>query len=113
MLALPPTIAVVTQPTRLQGLVARWATRSAAKFRVKQAVVQERFRQPPTSKRRGGGAPQSTAALAEDAQGRGDGLCRLRAGGSQHSTASLDRLKTELDLGYPVEVRGAAVSADV
>ena len=48
---LPPTIAVVTQPTRLAGLVARWATRSAAQFRIKQAVIHEHAIHAPRSRR--------------------------------------------------------------
>jgi NAD kinase len=102
MLALPPTIAVVTQPTRLQGLLARWSTRSAAKFRVKQAIVQERFRQPLLSKRRDGRALQSMAALAEDDKaGEMAFAAYEQEDNTQHQ--SLDRLKTDLDLGYPLK----------
>ena len=102
MLALPPTIAVVTQPTRLQGLIARWSTRSAAKFHVEQAIVQERFRQSAASKRRGGGAPQSRAALAEYAKA-GETAFGEYEQEDQAQHQSLDRLKTELDLGYPLK----------
>jgi NAD kinase len=98
MLALPPTIAVVTQPTRLQGLVTRWSTRSAAKFRLKQAVVHERILAPITSKRRAGKTADLTAGIeageAAFAEYEQEDL-------AQHQ--SLDRLKTELDLGYPLK----------
>lgn len=33
------TVALVISPTRMQGLLARWGTRGAAKFRLQQAVV--------------------------------------------------------------------------
>lgn len=36
-----PNIVIVTTPTRMQGLVARWGTRGAARFRLKQAVVHQ------------------------------------------------------------------------
>ena len=34
-----PNIVIVTTPTRMQGLVARWGTRGAARFRLKQAIA--------------------------------------------------------------------------
>ena len=100
MLALPPAIAVVTQPTRLQGLIARWSTRTP-KFHVEQAIVQERFRQSAASKRRGGGAPQSRAALPSMPRPGRRPLASTSRRTRQHQ--SLDRLKTELDLGYPLK----------
>lgn len=39
-----PTIAVVTRETRLQGLLARWGTRGAAKFRLTAAHAHEQER---------------------------------------------------------------------
>ena len=102
MFALPPTIAVITQPTRLQGLVARWSTRNAARFHVKQAVVQERARQPLTSKRRAGRAAQSNAALAAGIKA-GEAAFAEYEQEDLAQRQSLDRLKTELDLGYPLK----------
>ncbi|MCX7428554.1 MAG: NAD+ kinase [Planctomycetia bacterium] len=102
MFVLPPTIAVVTQPTRLHGLVERWATRSAAKFHVKQAVVQEHALRPPASRRRDGRAVPANAALAE-------GIVAGEAAFAEYEQEdfaqrrSLDELKTELDLGYPLK----------
>jgi NAD kinase len=39
-----PGIAIITRKTRMQGLLARWATRGQAKFRLKQSKLQERAR---------------------------------------------------------------------
>jgi hypothetical protein len=102
MLALPPTIAVVTQPTRLQGLVARWATRSAAKFRVKQAIVQERARQPLMSVLPAGRSSPPSATLAESVEAGEMAFAEYeQEDRAQH--LSLERLKAELDLGYPLK----------
>jgi NAD kinase len=102
MWALPPTIAVVTQPTRLQGLVTRWATRSAAKFRVKQAVLQERVREPLTGKRHAARSAQSKAVLAAGMQAGDAAFAEYEQEDlAQHQ--SLERLKGELDLGYPLK----------
>jgi hypothetical protein len=102
MWALPPTIAVVTQPTRLQGLVGRWATRSAAKFRLKQAVVQECARQPLTGKRRAGRAVHAKAALAAGIEA-GEAAFAEYEQEDLAQRRSLDQLKTTLDLGYPLK----------
>jgi NAD kinase len=102
MWALPPTIAVVTQPTRLQGLVSRWATRSAAKFRVRQAVLQERVREPLTGKRHAVRSAQSKVVLAAGMQAGDAAFAEYEQEDlAQHQ--SLERLKGELDLGYPLK----------
>ena len=101
MRLLPPTIAVVTQPTRLAGLVARWATRSAAKFRVKQAVLHERALHAPRS-RRGTRAAQTAGELAEDQQA-GEAAFADYEQEDRAQQGTLDRLKQELDLGYPLK----------
>lgn len=102
MRVLPPTIAVVTQPTRLQGLVSRWATRSAARFQIKQAVVLEQARQPQPAKQRTGRAASAEAALAAGAEA-GEAAFAEYEQEDQAQHQSLERLKTELDLGYPLK----------
>ena len=99
---LPPAIAVVTQPTRLAGLVARWATRNAAKFRLKQAVVHERARRGFLG--RGPGKPAAATAheLAEDVEASEAAFADYE----QEDVAqryTVDRLRKELDLGYPLK----------
>lgn len=44
-----PSIAIVSTQTRLKGLLARWGTRSSAKFRLKQAQAIQRFANAGTS----------------------------------------------------------------
>jgi hypothetical protein len=97
---LPPTIAIVTQPTRLQGLVARWATKSAAKFRMKQAVVHQRALRSPSAGGKWGA--ETTAHLAED-QAAGDEAFAVYEDEDSAQRATLDRLKRELDLGFPLK----------
>jgi hypothetical protein len=99
---LPPTIAVVSQPTRLQGLVARYSTRSAAKFRLKQAFLHEQARQPSPVARRSKRRTESAVALAEDLEASERVLIEYEQEDSAQQK-TLDRLKKELDLGYPVK----------
>ena len=98
---LPPTIAVVTQPTRLEGLVRRWATRSAAKFRLKQAVLHERARiVPRVCAARAGPRPRpSWPRTKRLVKRRSPPMSRRIA----PSSGTLDQLKKELDLGYPLK----------
>ncbi|MHB1037869.1 MAG: diacylglycerol kinase catalytic domain-containing protein [Pirellulales bacterium] len=99
---LPPTIAVVSQPTRLQGLVARYATRGAAMFRLQQAFLHERARQPSPTVRSGKQRAESTAAVAGDLEASKGVLTEYEQEDSAQQK-TLDRLKKELDLGYPVK----------
>jgi NAD kinase len=99
---LPPTIAVISQPTRLQGLISRWATRSAAKFRLKQAFLHERARRSGSVTRRNGQRAENTASLANDLEASEDVLMEYEQEDSAQQK-TLDRLKIELDLGYPVK----------
>ncbi len=91
----------MTQPTRLEGLVARWATRRAAKFHLKQAVVHERARSTSRSQR-STRAAETTAQLAED-QKAGDAAFASYEQEDRAQQGTIDRLKKELDLGYPLE----------
>lgn len=98
MWVLPPTIAVVTQPTRLQGLVSRWSTRNAAKFRLKQAVVQEQILVPTASKRRVSKLVDLTAGIEA-----GEAAFAEYEQEDSAQRQSLDKLKNELELGYPLK----------
>lgn len=102
MLALPPTIAVVTQPTRLQGLVKRWSTRSAARFHVKQAALHELARQPKTTVRPSGTVGTSHKSPTEDAEIAEAAFAEYdREDLAQRQ--SIEQLKAELDMGYPLK----------
>jgi hypothetical protein len=99
---LPPTIAVVTQPTRLEGLVARWATKSAARFRVRQAALQQHARGPVHGLAGTKAAAAAAAQLAE-AEKAGEAAFDLYEQEDHAQHGSLDRLKRELDLGFPLK----------
>ncbi len=93
-----PAIAVVTQPTRLKGLRARWATASAAKFRVKRAhaqMVASLERSSP-----GGASPPDARAAAVAME-----LAEFGEYEDEDRTyeETLELLRRELDLGYPLK----------
>lgn len=91
---LTPTIAIVTRETRLQGLLARWGTKGAAKFRLKTAHAHEQVL------RSAGKQKTEHSSTADDAQVASefqeyeneDAAYRL----------ALERLNSDLDLGFPV-----------
>jgi NAD kinase len=85
----------------MAGLVARWATRSAAKFRLKQAVLHERARSIPRS-RRSTRAAETSGQLAED-QKAGDAAFDSYEQEDRAQHGAIDQLKQELDLGYPLK----------
>lgn len=99
---LPPSIAVITQPTRLQGLVQRWATRRAAKFRMLQAALHEQAVVTPR-KRSMGSASAPTAEELHDSQESAETAFAEYEGEDAAQQTTLGRLKRELDLGLPLK----------
>jgi NAD kinase len=97
-----PIIAVVTRETRLEGLKARWATTSAAAFRLKQAVGHEvelrKQRMAKMGRKLDRAQEQVVLAAAADLADESEYESEDEA--YQHSVA---RLMRELDLGYPVK----------
>lgn len=90
MLQQLPTIVIVTAPTRLQGLVARWGTKGQAKFRLTQAA-----------KHRSQTIESQTLAeqtVAEEAN------FKLYEAESDNYEQIIKRLRNELDFGPPVTV---------
>jgi NAD kinase len=89
MRVIRPGIAVVTRKTRMQGLLERWATRPAAKFRLAQAKVGELVRS--------GKGDQQWAAQAAEVEyqdlDREDVVYQ----------ETLARLRSELDFDVPVQ----------
>jgi len=85
------SIALVTTPTRMQGLLARWGTKGAAKFRLWQAV-QHAAVSPMAQHTQSSDASNSHADIdfsqyeLEDAKYQG----------------TLDKLRREIDIGFPV-----------
>ncbi len=86
-----PSIALVTTPTRLQGLLSRWGTKGAAKFRINQAlqVARSQFPTADTS------STTSTLTEAEFTQYESE---------DQIYRNQLAMVRQEIDCGHPVTV---------
>lgn len=89
-----PSIAIVTRPTRLAGLVARWATASAARFRLRLAHEHEAERR----------APASPAAAATVAAAQAAAEFDEYQEEHQAYESALDQLKASLNIGFPLTV---------
>jgi len=95
-----PSIAVISQQTRLAGLKARWATTGAASFRLKQVRAHAR-------ELRAAAASQGAAAAALQ-----DDSVDALAAFSEYEQEDLayhqtfDLLRRELDFGYPISFVG-------
>lgn len=85
-----PGIALVTRQTRLQGLLARWATRGAAKFQIKQAKLREKV--------------EAGAVPTEDVQREAEEEFDLLEDEDSTYRAGVSHLGRELDFGLPVQV---------
>jgi hypothetical protein len=96
-----PSIALVTTATRLQGLLARWGTKGAARFRINQAVQHAAIQVPPSQSAQPlhfhQGKQQANATQADvefDQYEQEDSRYQM----------TLDSLRQEIDLGFPVTV---------
>ncbi len=88
-----PTIAVVTQPTRLEGLLKRRATRGAAAFALQAAREHERVRRGKTKGETSGADVHKAEAAASFAEYAAEDTVYKE---------TLRRLQADLDLGYPI-----------
>ena len=106
----PPGIAIVTSPTRLEGLRRRWGTLGQAKFRLKQAHVHEmalraEANAPPAAggplgrQRRGMKAAQTVALPEAQQQADFDEYQEENVTYQQ----VIDRLEHELQFGLPIK----------
>ena len=86
-----PSIAIVTTQTRLRGLLARWGTRSSAKFRLNQAQAIQRLAVAGTS-----------MELSEDQEVTDDFDQYEQE--DQAYTSAVQQLRTELDIGLPIAI---------
>ncbi|HMP81060.1 MAG TPA: hypothetical protein PKD54_16515 [Pirellulaceae bacterium] len=86
-----PSIVIVTAPTRFQGLVARWGTKGQARFRLNQAASH-----------RASGEQAATQVALSAAVAEAD-FDRYESEDRQYQS-TLDRLRRELDLGFPLTV---------
>src|SRR5688572_14312111 len=90
MLDLRPGIAIITRKTRMQGLLARWATRGQARFLLKAAKAQEKARS----------RAQVTSQTLEDADEEFDFL-ETEDDTYQQALAGLQQA---VDFGLPIQV---------
>jgi hypothetical protein len=103
MLSLSPGIAIVSAPTRLEGLRRRWGTVGQAKFRLKQAHVQEVARR----------AGETAAAMASAKRGKQVQAvlpeAQQQANFDEYAQEDaayqevIDHLQEELQFGLPVK----------
>lgn len=85
-----PTIVIVVTPTRLQGLLARWGTKGAARFRMKQARLHRQMNE--------ADAQYETGTVAAEAD-----YVQYENEDTQYQSV-VRRLREELDFGPPVTV---------
>src|SRR5882757_4111939 len=90
-----PGIAIVTRPTRLQGLRERWGTTRQAKFLLKQAHAVEAERAQAVQSSQGPAQAYAPPADADfDAYEQEDAVYR----------GTIETLHRELDFGLPVKL---------
>ncbi len=87
---LRPSIAIVTTATRLQGLLTRWGTKGAARFRLDQAVAHTLKAAPVPSKEAALQGDENDLAFAE-----------YEREDSAYQSA-IDQIRRDVDLGYPI-----------
>jgi NAD kinase len=97
-----PIIAVVTRETRLEGLKARWATASAAAFRLQQAVDHEVEVRRKAMARAGYSLGASADSMLMEMAGAFADEEEYESEDSAYQRA-VRQLMNELDLGYPVK----------
>ena len=95
-----PSIAIVTHPTRLEGLRRRWGTLGQAQFRLKMAHQQE-------DDLRAGGGTTKTAPLRRKAKPAQRGQSQADFGEYQQEDDIyrhvVDQLENDLQFGFPVK----------
>ncbi len=102
-----PSIALVTTATRLQGLLARWGTKGAARFRINQAVQHAANQSLPTQSAKPSlfhrkSQQQATASQATTSQADVE-FDQYEQEDAQYQS-TLESLRREIDLGFPVTI---------
>lgn len=82
-----PNIVIVTTPTRMQGLVARWGTKGAARFRLKQAI-----------------AHRAQRAETTDAVTLAEADFDLYETENTRYVQTIEQLRDDLEAGFPVTI---------
>jgi NAD kinase len=97
-----PSIALVTTATRLQGLLARWGTKGAARFRINQAVQHAAVQSPAVQSAQSSHFQQKTQQQATSSQADVEFHQYEQEDAQYQST--LETLRREIDLGFPVTI---------
>lgn len=93
---LRPSIAIVTAATRLQGLLSRWGTKGAARFRLNQAVAH-------ASKKSSTGITNKTIDEISHSQSNELAFAEYEREDEVYQS-SIDFIRREVDLGYPLTI---------
>jgi hypothetical protein len=104
-MGMSPLIAVVTRETRLEGLKARWATASAAAFRLQQAVDHEVELRRKRMMRQGPTDFESADSMLMEAEAGAGALASERDYEDEDEIyqRTVQRLLSDLEVGYPVK----------
>lgn len=86
------SIAIVTTATRLQGLLTRWGTKGAARFRLNQAVAHAQSAVP--NRKRSAAPTQDNSELAFAEYEREDLAYQ----------SAIDQIRRDVDFGYPITI---------
>jgi NAD kinase len=97
-MGLTPGIAIVTRPTRLEGMKRKWGTVGQVKFRLRQAHAQEALRREPAKKAR---SLAALAAAEEEATPAAAAYMEYEEEDSNYQKV-VERIERDLDLGLPV-----------
>ncbi len=97
-----PSIALVTTATRLQGLLSRWGTKGAARFRINQAVQHAAIQPSPTQLAKPSLFRQELQQQASATQADVE-FDQYEQEDSQYQSM-LETLRREIDLGFPVTI---------
>jgi NAD kinase len=98
-----PAIAIITATTRMQGLLMRWGTKGAARFRLNQAVMH--VANSATIKSASSGMQASSGkTAANEVDQMSDATFNEYELEDVAYQASVERSRREIDLGYPITI---------
>ena len=93
-----PAIAIITATTRMQGLVSRWGTKGAARFRLNQAVMHLANEKPVNKTAR------ARSVLAGESDQPNEATFTEYEREDSTYQAAIEQIRREADLGYPVTI---------
>ena len=93
-----PSIAIVTATTRMQGLLSRWGTKGAARFRLNQAVMHQVADKAPRTAAANRAALSATTTSAAMPEATFAEYERE----DQTYQAAIEQIRRDVELGYPI-----------